>query len=173
MRKYQVSLLILALLATVSLGFAQPGQKGKDRSASTGTHATHLVVTPDQIKWGPAPPSLPPGARMAVLEGDPSKAGPPFTIRAKLPDGYSVPPHWHPRDERIIVIQGTFGMGLGERFDPAAGRELPVGSYAVTPKGVRHFVWAKSETVIEVSGTGPIEVHYVNPADDPRKAPKK
>jgi quercetin dioxygenase-like cupin family protein len=171
MRKYQLSLLIRALPAAVSLGFAGPGQEGKDRSAS-GTHAIHLVVTPDQIKWGPAPPSLPPGAQMAVLEGDPSKAGR-FTIRAKFPDGYRVPPHWHPTDERIVVLQGTFGMGLGERFDMAAGRELPVGSYAVTPKGVRHFVWAKGETVIQVSGTGPFEVNYVNPADDPRKASKK
>jgi quercetin dioxygenase-like cupin family protein len=173
MRKYQLSLLILALLAAVSLGLAQPGQEGKDGSASTGTHAAHLAVTPDQLKWGPAPPSLPPGAQMAVLEGDPSTAGAPFAIRAKLPDGYRVPPHWHPTDERIAVLQGTFGMGLGERFDPAAGRELPVGSYVVAPKGVRHFVWAKDETVIQVSGMGPFEINYVNPAEDPRKASKK
>jgi hypothetical protein len=171
MRKYQLGLLILALLAAVSLGLAQPGQEGKEGSA--GTHAAHLVVTPDQVKWGPAPPSLPPGAQIAVLEGDPSKAGAPFAIRAKLLDGYRVPPHWHPTNERIIVLQSTFGMGLGERFDPAAGRELPVRSYVVTPKGVRHFVWAKGETVIQVSGMGPIEINYVNPADDPRKASKK
>jgi len=81
--------------------------------------------------------------------------------------------HWHPTDERIVVLQGTFEMGLGERFDTAAGRELPVGSYAVTPKAVRHFVWAKGETVIQVSGTGPFGINYVNPADDPRKASKK
>ena len=173
MRKYQLSLLILALLAAASLGLAQPGQEGKDGCGSTGTHAAHLVVTPDQVKWGPGPPSLPPGAQMAPLEGDRSKAGAPFTIRAKFPDGYRVPPHWHATDERIVVLQGTFGMGLGERFDTAAGRELPVGSYAVTPKGVRHFAWAKGETVIHVSGTGPFEINYVNPADDPRKASKK
>ena len=173
MRKYQLSLLILALMAAASLGLAQPGQEGKDGCASTGTHAAHLVVTPDQVKWGPGPPSLPPGAQMAALEGDRSKAGAPFTIRAKFPDGYRVPPHWHPTDERIVVLQGTFGVGLGERFDTAAGRELPVGSYAVTPKAVRHFVWVKGETVIQVSGTGPFEINYVNPADDPRKASKK
>ena len=173
MRKYPLSLLILALLAAASLGLAQAGQEGKEGCASTGTHAAHLVVTPDQVKWGPGPPSLPPGAQMAALEGDRSKAGAPFTIRAKLPDGYRVPPHWHATDERIVVLQGTFGMGLGERFDTAVGRELPVGSYAVTPKAVRHFVWAKGETVIQVSGTGPFEINYVNPADDPRKASKK
>ena len=122
---------------------------------------------------GAGPALAPPGAQMAALEGDRSKAGAPFTLRAKLPDGYRVPPHWHATDERIVVLQGTFGMGLGERFDTAAGRELPVGSYAVTPKAVRHFVWVKGETVIQVSGTGPFEINYVNPADDPRKASKK
>src|SRR5918998_1746914 len=137
MRKYQSGLLILALLAAVSLGLAQSAQEEKGGSAHAGAHAAHVIVTPDKVKWGPAPPSLPPGAQLAVLEGDPSKAGAPFAIRAKLPDGYRVPPHWHPTNERIIVLQGTFGMGLGERFDPAAGRELPVGSYVVAPKGVR------------------------------------
>jgi anti-sigma factor ChrR (cupin superfamily) len=110
---------------------------------------------------------------MAALEGDRSKAGAPFTIRAKFPDGYRVPPHWHTTDERIVVLQGTLGIGLGERFDTPVGRELPVGSYAVTPKAVRHFVWAEGETVIQVSGTGPFEINYVSPADDPRKTSKK
>jgi hypothetical protein len=64
-------------------------------------------------------------------------------------------------------------VGLGEKFDPAAGHELPAGSYAVMPKGVRHFAWAKGETVIQVSGMGPFEVNYVNAADDPRKASKQ
>lgn len=172
MRKYQLSLLIIALLAVVSLGIARSGQEGKNSSASTDMHPAHVLITPDQIKWGPAPPALPRGAQLAVLEGDPSKSGALFTIRAKLPDGYIVPPHWHPTDERVVVIQGTLGMGLGEKFDQAAGRELPVGSYASMPQGVRHFAWAKGETVIQVSAMGPFEINYVNPADDPRKTPK-
>ena len=93
-------------------------------------------------------------------------------MRAKMPDGYKIPPHWHPTDERIVVLQGTLGMGMGEKFDAGAGRELPTGSYAVMPAGARHFAWAKGETVIQVSGVGPFEITYVNPADDPRKAPK-
>jgi anti-sigma factor ChrR (cupin superfamily) len=173
MRKYQLSLLILALLAAASLALAQSGQERKDSSASTDPHAAHVVVTPDQIKWGAAPPSLPSGAQLAVLEGDPSKAGAPFAIRAKFPDGYRVPPHWHPTDERIVVLQGTLGMGVGEKFDSASGHELPVGSYTLMPKGVRHFVWAKGETVIQVTGMGPLEINYVSPADDPRKVSDK
>ena len=173
MRKHQLSLLILVLLAATSLVIAQSGQESKGGSASTGAQGTHVMVTPDQVKWGPGPPSLPPGAQLAVLEGDPSKAGSSFAIRAKFPDGYRVPPHWHPTDERVLVLEGTLGVGLGEKFDPAAGHELPAGSYAVMPQGVRHFAWAKGETVIQVSGMGPFEVNYVNPADDPRKAANK
>lgn len=164
MKKHQLSLLILALLAATSLVIAQSGQESK---------GAHVMVTPDQVKWGPGPPSLPPGAQLAVLEGDPSKAGSPFAIRAKFPDGYRVPPHWHPMDERVLVLAGTLGVGLGEKFDPSAGHELPTGSYAVMPKEVRHFAWAKGETVIQVSGMGPFEVNYVNSADDPRKVANK
>lgn len=171
MRKYQLGLLLLALLAAVSLNIARSGQEGKHNSASTDTHAAHIMVTPEEVKWGPAPPSLPPGAQLAVIEGDPTKAGM-FVIRGKFPDGYRVPPHWHPTDERVTVIQGTLGIGLGEKFDPTAGREMPAGSYALMPKGTKHFAWAKGETVIQVAGMGPFVVNYVNQADDPRKASK-
>lgn len=172
MRKCQLSVLILALVASVSLALAQSGQERRDAAASTEKQAAHLLVTPDKLTWGPAPPGLPPGSQLAVVEGDPSKAGAHFTFRAKLPDEYRVPPHWHPTDERIVVLQGKLGMGTGDKFDPASGHELPTGSYAVMPRGVRHFVWAKGETVIQVSGIGPFGITYVNSADDPRKAPK-
>jgi quercetin dioxygenase-like cupin family protein len=170
-KKYQLCLVIVALLGVVSLGLAQTVQKAK-RHATSG-HAAHVLVTPDQVKWGPAPPSLPAGAQLAVLEGDPSKAGVPFAVRAKFPDGYRVPPHWHPTVERVVVIQGSLGLGMGDKFDEAAGQELPVGSYASMPKGVRHYAWAIGETVVQISGVGPFEVIYVNAADDPRKAPKR
>jgi quercetin dioxygenase-like cupin family protein len=172
MRRYQPGLLVLFLLAAASVVIPQTGHKGKHSSASAARQEGHTMITPDQLKWGPAPPSLPPGSQLAVLEGDPSKAGGSFTIRAKLPDGDKFPPHWHPTIERIVVLEGTLGMGLGEKFDPAAGHELTAGSFAAMPKGVRHFAWAKGETLIQVSGVGPFEVIYVNPADDPRKAPK-
>jgi hypothetical protein len=137
-----------------------------------GMQAAHVMITPDEIKWGPAPPSLPPGSELAVLDGDPSKAGGVFVLRAKMPDGYKVPPHWHATDERVLVISGTLGVGMGEKFDPSKGKELPVGSYAMLPKESRHFAWAKGETIIQVSGIGPFAINYVNAADDPRKTSK-
>jgi quercetin dioxygenase-like cupin family protein len=173
MKKYQLCLVIVALLGGVSLGLAQTVQKAKRHTTSGHTRAAHVIVTPDQIKWGPGPPSLPPGAQLAVLEGDPSRAGVAFTIRGKFPDGYRVPPHWHPTDERVVVLQGSLGMGVGDKFDQSAGQVLSVGSYASMPKGLRHYAWAVGETEIQVSGIGPFEVNYVNAADDPRKASKK
>jgi quercetin dioxygenase-like cupin family protein len=171
MKKYQVSLVILALFGMVSLSLAQTVQKAKQHSAA-GQPRPHVIVTPDQIKWGPGPPSLPSGAQLAVLEGDPAKAGEAFAIRAKFPDGYRVPPHWHPTDEKVVVVQGSLGMGLGNKFDQAAGHVLPTGSYASMPKGLRHYAWAIGETEVQISGVGPFEVNYVNAADDPRKTPK-
>lgn len=163
---------ILAVFAVFSLCFAQVNQE-QESPTPADTHAAHVLFTPDQMNWGPAPPGLPAGAQVAVLRGDPSKAGAPFTFRAKLPDGYRVPPHWHPTDENVVVIKGTLFMGMGEKFDQSAAREMPAGSYSLMPAGTRHFVWAKGETIIEVYGTGPFGISYVNDSDDPRKQASK
>jgi len=164
---HPVRLCVLALLPLIALCPAQAdNDKGKTKHLDG---KGHVIVTPDQIKWWPAPASLPPGAQLAILDGDPSKAGLPYTIRAKFPDGYKVPPHWHPVDENVTVLKGIFGIGRGEKFDPSAGEELPVGSYSKMPKRMRHFAWVKGETIIQIHGVGPFVIHYVNPADDPRK----
>jgi len=167
--KLQHEFVFAMSIALVPLCLAQVDKAGKTGPATDQADQGHVMVAPNEVKWGPAPPSLPSGAQLAVLEGDPAKAGAPFTIRAKFPDGYQVPPHWHPTDENVTVLAGTLGMGLGESFDPAKGHEMTAGSYFRTPKGLRHFAWAKGETVIQVHGVGPFEVTYVNPADDPRR----
>ena len=130
--------------------------------------ASHQVFTPESVKWAAAPPGLPAGAQVAVLEGDPAKAGA-FTMRAKLPDGFQIPPHWHPVDEHVTVLQGTFYVGMGEKFDQSAGNAMPAGSFAFMKQGVRHFAWTKGETIIQLHGVGPWGINYVNPQDDPRK----
>ncbi len=165
MKRYLI--LLAVALAPVSLIFGQSDKKAGHGQMDAG-HA-HVMLSPSELKWGPAPPSLPPGAQLAVLEGDPTKAGGTYTIRAKLPDGYKIPPHWHPVTENVTVIEGALYMGMGDKFDEAAGRELTAGSFASMPTGVRHFAWAKGETIIQVHGVGPFEITYVNPADDPRK----
>jgi quercetin dioxygenase-like cupin family protein len=156
---------LLCLMPLLCLCFVRAG---KDEDPKHANEKDHVVVTPDKIKWGPAPPTLPPGAQIAVLVGDPKEKGP-YTMRVKLPDGYKVPPHWHPSDENVTVLQGTFHIGRGEKFDAAATQELPAGSYMRMPKTMRHFAFAKGETILQLHGMGPFEINYVNPADDPRK----
>ena len=134
------------------------------------TKKAHVMVTPATTKWAAGPASLPRGAQASALEGDPSKPGP-FTLRIKMPDGYRIPPHWHPADEHVTVVQGTFVMGVGEKFEQTGGHELPAGAFALMPSGTRHFAWTKGETVVQLHGTGPWGINYVNAADDPRKKP--
>jgi rhodanese-related sulfurtransferase/quercetin dioxygenase-like cupin family protein len=111
----------------------------------------------EETKWVDGPPSLSKGAQISVLEGDPNKEGP-FVFRVKVPDGYRIPPHTHPKMERVTVISGTFHIGMGETFDADAARPMPAGTYGYWPPGMKHFVWVKGETIV-----------YVNPADDPRR----
>ncbi|HVK15603.1 MAG TPA: cupin domain-containing protein [Fimbriiglobus sp.] len=125
------------------------------------------VFLPSKIEWQDGPPSIPPGTKLAVLEGDPGKEGP-FVMRLRLPNGYRIPPHIHPKPERITVIAGTFHVGMGDKFDPSAGKSMPAGTFGTWPAGMKHFVWAKGETIIQLHGIGPWEIRYLNPVDDPR-----
>jgi quercetin dioxygenase-like cupin family protein len=151
------------------MAVAQPPAPAKPKSAPAAVAASgHKMVTPDQIKWGPAPDALPAGAQVSVLDGDPTKPGM-FTIRAKFADGYVVPPHWHPTAEHVVVISGTLLMGTGDKAEPSAMHPLPAGSFSKIPAKVHHFVQAKGETVVHITGTGPFVVNYVNASDDPRK----
>ena len=129
----------------------------------------HVMVLADDITWGPASPKLPPGAQVAVLVGDPSIPGELYVFRAKLPDGYSVPPHWHPMDENVTVIEGMFTLGFGERVDEAAMRELPAGSYVTLPKEEPHYNRMRGETILQFHGIGPYDIVYVDPDDDPSR----
>jgi hypothetical protein len=131
----------------------------------------HKVVKADAIQWGPAPPQLPKGAQVAVLAGDPGKAGL-YIIRAKMPDGYSIPAHWHRKAENVTVISGTFNVGMGDKLDKAKGEALGPGGFFLASPKMRHYAWASGETVVEVSGIGPFDITYVDPKDDPSKMAK-
>ncbi|CAG1065732.1 hypothetical protein BAC1_01320 [uncultured bacterium] len=130
--------------------------------------AADSISRPDQLQWTDGPFSLPAGVKSAVLEGDPTKEGP-FTLRLKFPDGYRIPPHWHSSPERVTVISGTFNLGQGEKADILKGMELPSGSFFLMDPKSAHYAWATGETVVQINGTGPWGINYVNPADDPRK----
>ena len=127
----------------------------------------HGFFNAAELKWVDGPPSLPPGAKVAMLEGNPMNEGP-FTMRLQLPAGYSIAPHSHPSVEHLTIISGTFNLGMGEKFDKAGGQKLTAGSFAFMPPGMKHFAWTDGETVVQVHGVGPWKINYVNPADDPR-----
>jgi quercetin dioxygenase-like cupin family protein len=128
----------------------------------------HEVLTPPALKWVDGPASLPPGAKMVILEGDPAKDGP-FVMRVKLPDGMKIMPHTHPKDERVTVLSGTLYLGMGATFDAKAAKEMPAGSYGRTGAGMKHFGYVKGDTVLQLHGEGPWAITYLDPADDPRK----
>ena len=130
------------------------------------TSGPHVVTPAAKVTWGPAPPVLQPGAKMAVISGDPSKDGP-FVIRAQLPAGYVIAPHWHPTDEHVTVLSGTIAIGMGDTVDK--GDELSPGGYAALPAQMHHYLTTKGAATIQVHGMGPFAITYVNPADDPSK----
>lgn len=132
--------------------------------ASSQTAMPMHHVSAKSITWGPSPI---PGVQLAVLAGDPSKSGE-FTLRLKMPDGWKVPPHWHPGDENLTVIQGTFLIASGEKYDVAALKPMVTGDYTFMPKEMRHYALTKGETVVQVSGLGPFVINYVNPEDEPK-----
>ena len=115
------------------------------------------MVSPESIGYGPVNS----GISSAVLSGSPSTEGSPFVIRIKMADGATIPPHWHPIDEHLTVVSGTFHMGIGETFDQSTAKAMTVGSYGVMPKDVRHFAWATGETVVQVHGIGPFKTFFV------------
>jgi len=172
MRRLLAVLLLLPVLA-----MAQTAAPKKAATKAKPAGPAPVVVTPDKIQWGPAPPVFQPGAQFAVIAGDPGKTGP-FIVRLKVPDGYRIMPHFHPTAENVTVLSGEFRVGMGDKFDESTLATLPAHSVAVVPAGHRHYAMAKGETEVQVSAMGPFKLTYVNPADDPSKgqagpAPKK
>lgn len=127
----------------------------------------HVMENLSTAKWGPAPPMLPPGAQIAVLAGDPTKAAP-YTVRLKFPANYDIPAHSHPEDENVSVVSGELFMGMGAKLDRRAGLGLRVGGFALMPAHANHFAFTRSETTIVLYGQGPVDFKYVDAADDPR-----
>ena len=151
--RYRVAAVLMVVLVSVIPVLAQ--QSG------------HTAVTPDTLKW--AEPPVLPGAKLAVVSGDPSKEGL-FVYRIKMPAGYKIPPHTHKASENVTVLTGVFYIGLGEKFDQGSGQELPTGGFVSVPPKHAHYAWAgREETVVQVHGMGPTDLTFVNPADDPRK----
>ncbi len=156
----------LVLLAAFTVGCATAAP-----SVSTNRPEARILTPASPqgsgLTWTKAPASFPAGAEIALIEGDSTKPGP-YTLRLKFPEGYQLPPHSHPNDEHLTVIQGTFYLGLGDSFDRSKAIPLSAGSFSLLNNGVRHYAYVSGETIVQLHGVGPGGLIYVNPADDPR-----
>jgi hypothetical protein len=155
--KYRMAMLVALAAGTMVLMTGAQSDSAK--------HA----FTPDAVPYGPTPAFVPPGAQLAVLEGDPGAATGDYTIRIKMPDGYRIAPHWHPKRENVTVISGTFKVGMGDRFDESKMGEFPAGSFAFLDPDMHHYAMASGAVVVQVHGMSPLQFNYVNPDDDPSR----
>jgi quercetin dioxygenase-like cupin family protein len=130
--------------------------------------STHIIVPADKVQWGPAPPFLPAGAQIAVLQGNPSEKGA-VTLRLRLPANYNIPAHWHSMDETVTVLSGAFHVGMGDKLDRQASQTLEPGGFVSLSATMRHFAWTAKPTVVQVNLQGPFDIFYVNPGDNPQK----
>jgi len=136
-------------------------------SAGVLAQGSHEMLSgSSDVKWMEAPPTMPKGAQIAVLSGDPSKEGP-FTMRIKTPANYDIPAHNHPTDEAVTVISGEFYVGMGDMLDREKTQKLEPGGFVVAPAKMNHFAYTPVETVVQVHGNGPFAITYVDPSDDP------
>ncbi len=159
MRKYLYS--TVAVLAAIVV----TGASGAEDASSMA-----LVPNAAAINWQTGPANLPKGSQIAVLAGDPGNPGP-FVLRVKFPPNTLVAPHRHATAENLTVLSGDFYHGMGEKVDKARGDLMKPGGFVYLPGNMPHYVWtAATESVVQVTGTGPFGLNYVDPKDDPSKA---
>jgi quercetin dioxygenase-like cupin family protein len=128
----------------------------------------HKIVHFGDLKWTP----IIKGCDLAAVAGDPNAEGAPFVLRLRCADGTKIPAHWHPTDENVTVLKGTFLVGVGETFDESKLQTMNVGNFVSMPKEMRHYAMCKGETIVQVHGAGPFKVNWVNPSEvQPPDAP--
>jgi ChrR Cupin-like domain len=169
---------ILTLLVYVVLGmaFAQAQETAKKTAppktetpaATKAATVEPFIGTPDKIKWV----QFAPGIEYGPVHGNCDKPGSPCVFQLRFAAGGKIPAHWHPVDENVTVISGTFMAGMGDSYDESKMMTLPVGTYVFMPRHMHHFAGTKDGALVQVHGVGPFKINYVNPADDPSKAAK-
>ena len=125
------------------------------------------VVRADGADWKPCPPALPKDCEMAVLEGNP-KAADLFTVRFRVREKMKLPPHWHPKDERVTIISGKVAVAFGADSAREDATEFGAGDYYVNARHQLHSVWVEGPTVIQITGIGPWKAVYLSDAPPPK-----
>lgn len=129
--------------------------------ATTVAFAAPIMFKSSEIVFHPAP-GFPKGAQIVLLRGDLSKPEP-YTIRFKLPAGFTILSHWHDKDEELTVISGTVNVGTGDKVDKSTSTALSAGGYQIVPAMTHHYVWTSEDTVFQLDGMGPRTTTFVNP----------
>jgi quercetin dioxygenase-like cupin family protein len=150
--------LAVPILAALALPVGALAQSHRDH---------HATVQPDDLKWS-APAAYAKGAQLAVVKGDPTKEGF-YVVRLKVPAGYRIAAHTHPNDENVTVLSGSFNIGTGDVLDTGKGETIRAGGYSYVEKGMTHYAWFTEDTVLQLHGTGPQGITYVDPKEDPRR----
>ena len=154
MRKMRV-----VCFCALAAGIVAAGERAYTQEKTEG--APHKIVRSADLKWTPVMK----GCDLAGVSGDPNAEGTVFVIRIRCVDGAKIPAHWHPTDESVTVLKGVFLVGMGDAFDETKLQTMNVGNFITVPKEMRHFAASKGETIVQVHGTGPFKVNWVNPAE--------
>ena len=144
---------VATVIAIVSAAYSQ------EKSSTNGS--AHGIMRSADLKWTP----IIKGCDLAALNGDSSAEGTPFVLRLRCTAGTKIPAHWHPTDENVTVLQGTFQIGMGEKFDAAKLETMSPGNFVSMPKEMRHYALSKTATIVQVNGLGPFKVNWVNPSE--------
>jgi hypothetical protein len=155
MKKIRIGSVCAVLVGIVVFAMAISSQEKKENADA------HKIVHFGDLKWTP----IIKGCDLAPVAGDPNAEGTPFVIRLRCADGSKIPAHWHPTDENVTVLKGTFLVGMGEAFDESKLQTMNVGNFVAMPKEMRHFATCKGETIVQVHGAGPFKVNWVNPSE--------
>jgi len=150
-----------ALGAFVMAAMVAGGNAYTQEKKDAGAAGAHKIVHFGDLKWMP----IIKGCEVAAVDGDMNAEGSPFVLRLRCADGTKIPAHWHPTDENVTVLKGTFLVCMGETFDESKMQTMNVGNFVNMPKEVRHYAMSKGETIVQVHGAGPFKVNWVNPSE--------
>jgi quercetin dioxygenase-like cupin family protein len=148
-------ILYVVMAAVIAIAGATYGQ---EKSTADGNHG---ILRSADLKWTP----IIKGCDLARVNGDSSVEGAPFVLRLRCAAGTKIPAHWHPTDENVTVLQGTFQVGMGEKFDATKLETMSSGNFVSMPKEMRHFALSKTATIVQVNAIGPFEVNWVDPSE--------
>ena len=157
MRKKEMGKHLAVFVAIAAMAMVAFSQEKKESTEA------HKIVHFGDLKWTP----IIKGCDLAPVAGDMNAEGAPFVLRIRCADGSKIPAHWHPTDENVTVLKGTFFVGMGESFDESKLQAMNVGNFVTVPKEMRHFAMSKGETIVQVHAMGPFKVNWVNPSEVP------